>query len=686
MAFGRAKLLLSRVNAARESATAETWNLELETLTVSFRCQEQELIQDIVAREIRKILGGAEVSFNIPPTKEIGDFSTAVALALAGKLRRAPLEIARETAERLRARNIPYVVEISVTPPGYINFKIDHPAYARDMIRRVLAEKERFGLAKRRRRKVFVEHTNVNPNKAMHIGHVRNAVIGDTVSRVLRRLGYNVEVANYIDDTGVQVADVVAGMLYLDEPVYDGRAADMSPFLAKYDGRQPFDYYCWDLYARVQEEYGRSEALLSKRSEVLRLLETGDNPVAAFGKELSTRILTCHLAAVARLDVFYDLLNWESDVLARGFWTAAFERLKAAGAVVYEESGPNAGCWIVPFGRRLIETKKGIRSEDKILVRSDGTVTYTGKDIAYQMWKLGVLGVDFLYELWGVQPNGRELWTTAPDGEPRADFGHADEAINVIDVRQSYAQQIVYQSLRRLGCRRQANSSRHLSYEVVVLSGKAAKELGLGVEEISEEGAQAMSGRRGIGVKADDLINEMVKRLEHKVHKPETAHVLAAAAVRYFMSRFGLSKMIVFDFDEALRTTGDTGVYLEYAHARACSMLAKAGELDLTSVPRPNRVTPAEEALVRKIEEFPAALVKSAKGLSPTTLARYAFDLATAFTDFYENPDPEAGPRVPFIRIRDPELRTYRLALVAAFRQTLANALDALGIVPLERI
>ena len=645
------------------------------------------MIQDIAAREIRRILGRVEVSFNIPPKKEIGDFSTAVALAQAGKLRRPPMEIAGEAAEKLRARRIPYVTEISVTPPGYINFKIDHPAYARDMIRRVLAEKERFGLAKRRRRrKVFVEHTNVNPNKAMHIGHVRNAVIGDTVSRVLRRLGYNVEVANYIDDTGVQVADVVVGMLYLDEPVYDGKAADMSPFRAKYNSTQPFDYYCWNLYARVQEEYERSEFLRSKRSEVLHLLEAGGNPVAAFGKELSTRILVCHLATVARLGVFYDLLNWESDILARGFWRMAFEKLKASGAVIYEESGPNAGCWVVPFGRRLIETKEGIRSEDKILVRSDGTVTYTGKDIAYQMWKLGVLGMDFLYRRWGVQPNGRELWTTAPDGEPRADFGRADEAINVIDVRQSYAQQIVYQSLRRLGYRRQANSSRHLAYEVVVLSGKAARELGLGVEEISEAGAQAMSGRRGIGVKADDLLNEMVKRLEGKVYKPETAHVLAAAAVRYFMSRFGLSKMIVFDFDEALRTTGDTGVYLEYAHARACSMLAKAGELDLTSVPRPNRVTPTEEALVRKIEEFPAALEKSAKGLSPTTLARYAFDLATAFTDFYENPDPEPGPRVPFIRIRDPELRTYRLALVAAFRQTLANALDALGIVPLERI
>ena len=645
------------------------------------------MIQDIVTREIKKILGPVEITFNIPPKKEIGDLSTAVALAQAKSLRRPPMEIAQEVAEKLRARNIPFVAEVSVTPPGYVNFRLDNPAYAGQIIRQVLSEGAGYGLAKRRRRrKIFVEHTNVNPNKAMHIGHVRNAIIGDTVSRVLRRVGYEVEVANYVDDTGVQVADVVVAMLYLGKPVYDGKSADMSPFWAKYDGRRPFDYYCWDLYAQVQEECERDESLLDKREETLRLLEEGGNPVAVFAKELSTRILTRHLATVARLDVFYDLLNWESDILDRGFWRMAFEKLKSSGAVVYEETGPNAGCWVVPFGRGLVKTKEGIRSEDKILVRSNGTITYTGKDIAYQMWKLGVLGVDFLYRLWGMQENGQELWTTAPEGKPQAEFGHADEAINVIDVRQSYAQQIVYQSLRRLGFRKEAKNSKHLAYEVVVLSGKAARELGLGVEEIEEGGTQAMSGRRGIGVKADDLISKMVERLEAKVHKPETAHVLAAAAVRYFMSRFGLSKMIVFDFDEALRTTGDTGVYLEYAHARACSMFAKAGELDLTKVPRPKRVTPTEEALVRKIEEFPGALKKVAEDLSPTTLARYAFDLATAFTDFYENPDPEPGPRVPFIKITDPELRTYRLALVAAFRQTLANALDALGIRPLERI
>lgn len=644
------------------------------------------MIQDTVAREIKKILGSVEISFNVPPKKEFGDFSTAVALAQAKNLRRPPIQIAEDVASQLREKNIKHVAEILVTPPGYINFKIDHPKYAQDVINRVLTLKERFGRGRRRGRKLLIEHTNVNPNKAMHIGHIRNAIIGDTVGRVLSRLGYNVEIANYIDDTGVQVADVVVGMLYLGDPVYDGKSSDMTRFWAKYDGSQSFDYYCWDLYSHVQEEYEKDETLRARRAEVLHAVEEGNNPVAVFAKELASKIVERHLATVARLNIFYNLMNWESDILHRGFWKTAFNKLKEAGAIVYEESGPNAGCWVVRFGRGLVETKDGVRSEDKILVRSNGTVTYTGKDIAYQMWKLGVLDNDFLYKLWGVQENGDQLWTTAPDGEPREDFGRADEAINVIDVRQSYAQQIVYQSLRRMGYRREARNSKHLAYEVVVLSGKAAKELGLGLEDIEDGGPQAMSGRKGVGVKADDLINEMVKRLMPKVQEPETAHVLATAGIRYFMSRFGIGKMIIFDFDEALRTTGDTGIYVEYAHARACSMLAKVPDIDFSSISQPARVTPTEEALVMKIEEFSSALDKTGKELSPSALARYAFDLATAFTDFYENPDPEPGPRVPFIRIKDPELRNYRLALVAAFRQTLANALDALGIQPVERI
>jgi len=646
-----------------------------------------KLIQDDVAKAIKKILGVDEVPFNVPPKREFGDFSTAVCLAQAKVQKRAPIQIAEDVASELRKQKLPYIKEVLVTPPGYLNFKIDHTRYVKSVLDRVVKEKSVYGSTNvGRKRRVLVEHTNVNPNKAMHIGHLRNAIIGDSVVRTLRKLCYDVQACDYIDDTGVQVADVVVGMLYLDAPAYDG-SADLSKIWAKWDRSQSFDYWCWDLYARVTQEFEVNEALKARRAEVMHLIEAQDNPVAAFAKEVATKIVDTHLATVSRLNVFYDLLNWESDIFDRGFWKTAFESLKAAGGIVYETEGPNAGCWVVKFGKGLHKTDQGLRSEDKVLVRSNGTVVYTGKDIAYQMWKFGVLGQDFLYKLWGKQRNDQDLWTTSPDGQPMDRFGRAQRVINVIDVRQSYLQQVVYDCLRKLGFKKEARNSIHLDYEVVVLSNAAAAELGVDVDA-EEPGMQAMSGRKGVGVKADDLINTMVKRLSEKVDKEENAHILAAAAIRYFMSRISTGKMIVFDFDEALRTTGDTGVYCEYAHARACSILGKAGiELgSFKNVQVPEHVTIPEENLVKKITEFPSVMHRAGQELSPAPLAHYAFELATVFTEFYETPDPDAEKQIPFIKIEDPVLKTYRLALVDIFRQTMANCLDALGIVPLERI
>ena len=678
------------------------------------------MIQDDAAKAIKKILAVDDVPFNVPPKREFGDFSTAVCLAQAKVQKRAPMMIAEEVAGQLRAGKLPYVKEVLVTPPGYLNFKIDHARYVKFVIDRVRKEGAAFGRSNvGRKRRVLVEHTNVNPNKAMHIGHLRNAIIGDSVVRTLRKLGYDVQACDYIDDTGVQVADVVVAMLYMDAPIYDG-SGDFAPIWAKYDPSGvfvrdnmsrtntplPFDYWCWDTYSRVTQAFETDEALKAKRAEVMHLIEAQDSPVARFAKEVATRIVQAHLATVSRIDVFYDLLNWESDIFLRGFWQTAFESLKDAGGIVYETEGPNAGCWVVKMGRGMHQTQNGVRSEDKVLVRSNGTVVYTGKDIAYQMWKFGVLGQDFFYKLWGTQANGEDIWTTSSDGQPLDRFGRAEKVINVIDVRQSYLQQVVYDCLRKLGFRKQAANSKHLDYEVVVLSNAAAAELGAlpashpepveGPEHpelVEGRGTQAMSGRKGVGVKADDLMDAMVKRLSEKVAAERNAHALAAAAIRYFMSRISTGKMIVFDFDEALRTTGDTGVYCEYAHARACSILAKASQMgngewgmgNATAIPEAG-VTIPEENLVMKIAEFASVLRKAGSELSPAPLAHYAFELATVFTEFYETPDPDAEKQVPFIKITDPILRAYRLALVDTFRQTMANCLDALGIEALERI
>jgi len=605
------------------------------------------------------------------------------------------MEIARETVERLRSSLPPFIREIAITPPGYLNFKVDWPAFAQDVIPRIVDGKTEFGKpVTSRPEKVFVEHTSVNPNKAMHIGHLRNSILGDTVARVLGWLGVSTEVCNYIDDTGVQVVDVVTALLYLDPPFHAEGSPDFKGIWAKVSNEQSFDNYCWDLYARFQGELERHPSLMEKKEEVLHQIEGGRHPVAAFAKELTAKIVHAHLATVAQLFIFYDLLNWESDIIRRGFWGATFELLKERGGLKFEAEGPNKGCWVVPLGG-IVETSDGVKSLDKILVRSNGSVTYTGKDVAYQLWKFGLVNRDFLYKAWGPQANGKVIWTTDPEGETgdrlTRRFGHADRVINVIDVRQSYPQQVVIECLRQVGFEKQADQSVHLAYEVVNLSPKAAEVLK--GDEINEKKAVAMSGRSGTGVKATDFIRmvkqKVIEKADHAMEEKVTS-ALAAAAIRYYLVKFTVESQIVFDFDEALKTTGDTGVYLEYAHARASSILRKAEEQRVDFRWQkdcvPGRLTDTERDLLEVLSRFPGVTANVGKTLRVSQLAEYAFILASAFTDFYEHPDPGTDVQTPFIHLQDKNLQLFRLCLVRAFQSVMASVLNLMGMPTLERI
>ncbi len=653
------------------------------------------MIREGVATLLKELLGTEEIPFNVPPHREIGDFSSAVCLSLAKERRQPPMEIAEETIEQLRLKLPPYIREITITPPGYINFKVDWPALAQDLILKILEKGDLFERPLSvKKEKVFIEHTSVNPNKAMHIGHLRNAVLGDTVARVLEWLGFSTEVCNYIDDTGLQVVDVVTALLYLDPPLFNEGFPDFKLIWQKVPKDQRFDYFCWDLYARFQNGLEGNASLLEKREEILHKIEEGLHPIASFAKELAEKIVQAHLETVAQLSIFYDLLNWESDVIRRGFWESTFELLKEKGALRFETEGPSKGCWVVPFGG-IVETGEGVKSLDKILVRSNGSVTYTGKDVAYQLWKFGLLKKDFLYRRWGFQANGEMLWTTAREGDPgdllSQRFGHAGRVINVIDTRQSYPQQIVSECLRQMGFEKEAENSIHLAYEVVNLSPQAARLLG--IEEANEKKALAMSGRSGTGVKANDFI-QMVKQkvIEKADHSLEgsVASALASAAIRYYLLKFTLESQIIFDFDEALKTTGDTGIYLEYAHARACSILRKAEERKISLQWRkdciPTQLTETEKDLLDALSGFSSVVTKTGKNLRISQLAEYAFDLATSFTNFYENPDPGADVQTPFIHLQDHSLQTFRLSLVKAFQKVMANVLKLMGMPTLERI
>ena len=660
---------------------------------------KQEQIEFNVAQLPIDLRVSAQASF--------GDYSMPV-MAWAGKnkLKRPPLQIAEALAAILRDTPLSTIEEITATKPGYINFRLNRSQVGREIIERVAEAGPDFGQNDIGvGTKVIVEHTNINSNKAAHVGHLRNACVGDTVVRMLRSQGYQVEADNYIDDSGVQVADVVVGFTLLQ------RGQLQLPEGNEQLSGESFDYYCSRIYttvSRVYDEKGSElgQQALQLRKEMLHAIEHGTVPQSgpdypALAADLSQQIVQAHLKTMSRLNISYDLLPWESAILKAGLWSRTFEMLKESNLLEKPESGSAAGCWILPFGDGEVQTQEGDRSSDKILVRSDGTATYTAKDIAYQLWKFGLtdnFGVEFRFVPWGIQHDGRKLWTMRTpylkeeseiiEEAPSSRFGHAKRVINVIDVRQSYLQQVVYESLRRLGYGEQADNSIHLAYEVVALSASTAAKLGIDTTDGREH--YAMSGRKGIEIKADDLINAAIERMREvrrQDNKPEltdkTATILAASAIRYFMIRFNLQQTIALDMDEVLRPNGDTGVYIQYAYARANSILRRLqdanyeipGQMDRL----PEQLEQSEWNLLRHIDAYPRRLAEASEQLAPPLLAAYAYDLAAHFSDFYEH-------TTPILKETNEQVKAFRCLLVQATAQTMSNALRTLGFEPLERI
>ena len=625
-----------------------------------------------------------------------GDYSMPV-MQWAGKnkLGRPPLQIAEALKTILHDMRISSVAEITVTKPGYINFSLNRSEVGKAIIERVVEAGPDYGhndvgIGT----KVIVEHTAINPNKAAHVGHLRNSCIGDTAARMLRSQGYTVEVENYIDDSGVQVADVVVGFQLLQ------KGQLQLPGGNEQLPHESFDYFCSRVYVAVVKAYDMQPELKDMRKTVLHAIEQGEEPEAGpdyptLASDLSHQIVQSHLKTMSRLNISYDLLTWESAILGAGLWKHTFDMLREQHLLEKPETGPAAGCWILPFGEEEASGEETERMQDKILIRSDGTATYTAKDIATQLWKFGLVdnqtGVDLHYVPWGVQHDGRVLWSmrTLKDAVPQQEeadpkrFGHAQKAINVIDVRQSYPQQVVYESLRRLGFPQQADNSMHISYEVVTLSKATAASLG--VDTSDGRSFYAMSGRKGIEIKSDDLINEAVRRMQEvKTDLPEeTSSILAASAIRYFMIRFGLQQIIALDIDEALRPNGDTGVYLQYAYARANSIqrrLQESGyELPDFLADLPEQLEQSEWELLRHIDAYPRRLAEASESLVPSTLSTYVYELASHFSDFYEH-------TTPILKENNEHIKAFRASLVRATVQTMDNALRVLGFIPLERI
>ena len=620
-----------------------------------------------LARVIQERFGVAhEPVLEVPPRRELGDLSSPAAMQLARVLKRNPRAIAEELAAALPRP--PLVRDIQIQGAGFLNFFLDRRAFAAALMDASLLDG---GV---RAGKVIIEHTNINPNKAAHIGHLRNAVLGDVLGRSLKSLGYPAEIQNYIDDTGVQLADVVVGFLDLR----DLSAADVAAI------PEPFDFYCWDLYSEVGRWLAEDPERQRLRRETLHEMEIGKGLRAEIGRLVARRIVSRHLATMRRIDVSYDLLTRESDILGLQFFEQAFGRLKESGAVHLEKEGKNAGCWVMPLSQA--EEFAGLEDPDKVIVRSDGTVTYVGKDIAYQLWKFGLLGRDFGYRFW--QDEG--VWETTQDGvEGHPRFGNAWRVFNVIDVRQSYLQKIVRAGLQALGHPSEAERSTHFAYEMVALSPATARQLGF-LEEAEGEKTLEMSGRKGIGVKADDLIDQLELKAREEIAKRNRdlgdaeldglAHEIAIAALRFFMVKATNNRVIAFDFDEALNFEGESGPYLQYSLVRAKNIRRRLQQEGIAADVFPEEVAALPEEvwsedlwdLILEVAQTGETVEKATESLELSLIARHALDIAQRFNALYH--------RHPILQEKDPQVRAGRLATVQIFRRGLESLGELLGI------
>jgi arginyl-tRNA synthetase len=632
------------------------------------------------------------IPLEIPPDLKFGELSSPIAFELARKLRKAPKAIAQEIVSAVG--DLDGFAGFDVAGAGYLNARFARAAMVQDVAAGKTSASSSAGLH------ALVEHTSINPNKAAHIGHLRNAILGDTFVKLLRAAGQNVDVQNYIDNTGVQVADVVVGFKHLQNKTVNDVRALITSCEKSSDYSGAFDYYCWDLYARTSQWYGEGtdedKATRKKlRLDTLHEIEHGGNDTAEMAELISTAVLRRHLETMLRLGIEYDFLPRESEILHLKFWEAAFEQLKKTGVLYFENEGKNKGCWVMT--RPGAAASEGVDEDAKVIVRSNGTVTYVGKDIAYHLWKFGLLGKDFGYKPFFKYAD-RDCWISTEQGiEPHPRFGGAQAIYNVIDSRQSDPQQNVIQALRGMGYTEQADRYTHFSYEMVALTPRCAVELGYDVppEDLSRSYIE-VSGRKGFGVKADDLIDRLIAATRAETETRQTgrdeadrqkiAEQIAIGALRYFMLKYTRNSVIAFDFKDALSFEGETGPYVQYAAVRIKNIFRKGNTTadavlaefeKLASQQDISAFVSGEEnediwALWLRAARRTLVLEQCIATSEPAHLAKHAFQLAQEFANFYH--------RHHILTEEDPAKKTFLLATAAVALRELVLALEWLGI------
>ena len=631
--------------------------------------KEAILLIDKLLQE-RKI-DGINYTLVEPPNNAFGELTSNIAFQLAQRFSSNPYLVAKDLVDSLliqlsnqRSRGS-LLNTIDAHPSGHINFRADWNVYPKAVIGEILDDsygKFDFGKGKR----VIIEHTSVNPNKALHVGHLRNMIIGDVLFRILSAVNYDTSVFYYVDDSGLQVADIVVGFMNAGFPTDPP------------DPTTKFDQYCGnEVYVKINDLYIKNPDLQQKRKSVLKSIEKGNSDLSRFAKEISLRVLKDQLKTCWSLKVRYDLLNFESDIVASKMWEKMFELLKNKGRAAYETEGKNKGCWVI---------RGSDGDDDKVLIRSDGTLTYVAKDMPYAAWKLGLFPDPFLYCVFSEQWDTSILWAATLDttvgSHAKRQFGGAEIVINLIDSRQSRLQTIISSTLSAVA-KFEKERYMHLSYEPVTLSSRTAKSLGIDIGNTSAH----MSGRKGIYVGADQIMEILYKKAKEEIrsrHPNMTdselsgiSESLGRAAVRYNMIKQDLERPIVFDLEESLSLDGDSGPYLQYAFARSQRLLEK-GELTHRNSSLADLLHEKESNLIRELSKMDLIIEQCSSQMNPKLMARYAHKLAVAFNLYYE--------KVPILKETSESLVSARLLLVKAFNIVMRLALNYLGIDPLNRM
>ena len=598
------------------------------------------------------------VKFSVESAKPgFGDITCNVPFLLSKQLKKSPQEISAELSKMYNFDDMPQIKNVESHASGYLNFSIDYTKF-NDLVISLSLQENYGALEFGNNEKIVVEHTSVNPNKALHVGHIRNIILGDVVSKILKKANYDVRVLNYVDDSGLQVADIIVGFTELG-------------FSQESPNNEKFDHYCGDtVYVKTTEKYETDKELEKKRHEILKQIEDSSSEISKIAQTITRKVLNEQLKTVWNLGVFYDCLNFESQIIHSKLWEQIFEKLKTDNQITYEDTGDNAGCWVIPAAGE----------DDKILVRSNGVATYIAKDIPYAAWKLGLIDDPFSYKIHSTQKNSQKLYETTLDGDNKLNFS-GSKVITVIDNRQIRLQKIVSGLMTKF---KEEGAYTHLGYESVTLSADTVKSLGLSTDGESMQ----MSGRKGLYVNADTVLEILTKRVyDESKSRNETlseselqniANIVAVGTIRYEMIKPDLDKIITFDLKNSLRLEGDTCSYIQYSYARASRILEKT---DIT----PNFDSGSEllsseyeTNLIKKIAMFDVHVNDSVNNLSPKVIAKYSYELAVTFSSFYEH--------VKVLASETPELLNARLCLIVSFQKTLKASLDLLGIDAPERM